>query len=386
LSADAEIRSYTLLKGHRQVELTRLAHPAYNPPSAIRPVSSLPPMLRLLILSDGKPGHYKKSQAIAREIAEQRACRVEQVEIRMRLALWHNVLRPMFRRHRQLPDGGWFRWCYRCDSQPGETDLIISSGGKTAYANAWLAQQLGCANVFIGGTRGVHDAYFSRIVIHDDTRVGDPRFIRSLIPTDITAERLRASVSQYATCRDGQFLDQRHWALLIGGNSGGYRYTNREWRWLIDALPILAERHGIRWLVTTSRRTPRAVEELLRSPELQSCIDDLVIFRTDERRVYNAFLGKAEVIVCTEDSGTMLTEAAATGRPVLSVRPQTARTTAALKRLLDFYSSCDRLRRFPIGALAALEHEDAHWEARGATHGGLGQVGARILEMLPRAA
>ena len=130
----------------------------------------------------------------------------------------------------------------------------------------------------------------------------------------------------------------------------------------------------------------RAAEEMLQSPELRSCIDDLVIFRNDERRVYNAFLGKAEVIVCTEDSGTMLTEAAATGRPVLSVRPQTARATVALERLLNFYTSCGRLRRFPIGALASLERDDVQWKAKETADGGLGQVGAKIIEALPRAA
>ena len=126
-------------------------------------------MLNLLLISDGKPGHYKKSVAIAEAIAKRRVAKVSWLNVRMRLPVFHDVLRRSFRQHRRLPGLPWLRATHRFPKEPlpdATPDLIVSSGGKTAFANAWLAQYHGCPNVFIGHTRGIHDNYFSRIMVY----------------------------------------------------------------------------------------------------------------------------------------------------------------------------------------------------------------------------
>jgi mitochondrial fission protein ELM1 len=344
-------------------------------------------MLRILIPSDGKPGHYKKAAAIAQALAAEQPADVSFLDVRLRLALFHDVLRRHLRRHRRLPGPRWLSLFYRLPAAlPPRPDLIISSGGKTTFVNAWLAQHYGCPNVFIGGTRGVHDAYFSRIVVHDAAYDGDPRFIPSLIPTEITSELLRRAAADYVALRDDAFRARRHWTLLIGGDSGGYRFRQPDWESLGVAIRVLAERHSIRWLMTTSRRTGRGAEEVLRRADLAPHIDELQIFRTDPRRIYNALLGCAESIFCTEDSGTMLTEAAAAGKPLFSIRPRTAEATPALRDLLQFYESRGRLKRVAIDDLQHLRADDVTQGFRVEHEDGLSAVCARILETLPAAA
>ena len=50
------------------------------------------------------------------------------------------------------------------------------------------------------------------------------------------------------------------WTLVIGGDGGGYCYTPADWTQLRDTACRLAAQHGIRWLLTTSRRTPPVAE------------------------------------------------------------------------------------------------------------------------------
>jgi mitochondrial fission protein ELM1 len=42
---------------------------------------------------------------------------------------------------------------------------------------------------------------------------------------------------------------------LIGGNSGAYRYRQKDWLQLTGFLRDAHRSHGIRWLATTSRRS-----------------------------------------------------------------------------------------------------------------------------------
>lgn len=349
-------------------------------------------MLRILIPSDGKPGHYKKAEAIARGIAASRPADIALYDVRLRVAFFHDVLRLHLRRHRALPGPRWLSLFYRLSAElPERPDLIISSGGKTAFINAWLAQHYGCPNAFIGGTRGVHDDYFARIIVQHSARGshpahrGDPRFVPSLIPTEITPELLAHAADAYAAAREPEFRGRRHWTLVLGGDSGGYRYRPAEWEALGAGLRTLAARHGIRWLITTSRRTSTVAETVLQRDDLRPHIDELQIYRTDPRRIYNALLGCGEVIFCTEDSGTMLTEAASAGRPLFSVRPRIARTTRAHRELLDYYSECGWLKRVTIDGLARLQPADIATGFAPQAEFGLSRVCERILDVLPAA-
>jgi mitochondrial fission protein ELM1 len=342
-------------------------------------------MLRILIPSDGKPGHYKKAAAIAQALAAGQPAEVSFLDVRLRLALFHDVLRQQLRRHRRLPGPRWLSLYYRVAALPSRPDLIISSGGKTAFVSAWLAQHYGCPNVFIGDTRGIHDEYFSRIVVHDAAHDGDPRFLSSLIPTEINADLLHRAAADYAATREPDFQRRRHWTLLIGGDSGGYRFRQSDWEALGVAIRVLAERHAIRWLITTSRRTGRAAEDVLRRAGLAPHIDELQIYRTDPRKIYNGLLGCAEAVFCTEDSGTMLTEAAAAGKPLFAIRPRTARGTPALCDLLDFYAARGRLKRIAISDLAQLQQADVTDGFR-AERDDLSAVCRGILEVLTPAA
>lgn len=344
-------------------------------------------MIHLLILRDRKPGHYKKSEAIAQAITRSRPASISRLDVRMKFAAYHNLLKTYLRQHRTLPGLRWLKAIYTLPQPlPDRPDLIISSGGKTAFINAWLAQHYQCPNVFIGDSRGISNEYFSRLVVHDDQHPQDPRFVTAPIPTEITSHLLKRAEADYLTGKPAPFAQTSHWTLLVGGRSGGYRYTRADWSDLANALPVLAARFNIRWLITTSRRSDRICEQLLSTPEVRRSVDELQFVRTDPRRIYNALLARGSTIFCTEDSGTMLTEAAATGKPVVSLRPRKADATPALDALLDYYVHRGQMQRIPLKDLIRLDVPSLTAHAVPDANESLVEVSARIQELLPAAA
>ncbi|MFG0296309.1 MAG: ELM1/GtrOC1 family putative glycosyltransferase, partial [Maioricimonas sp. JB045] len=260
--------------------------------------------MRILILSDGKPGHFKKSEAVAKAIQLCRPAEVEWLDITLRWHGFHSVLKRWFNWRGQLPAPSWLPWVYDMPEPPQmRPDLIVSSGGKTCIANAWLASCMHCPNVFIGDTRGLSPDLFDHILTPDTQFQRDSRYIIGVPPTTIDPQELKEAAEAYLADREDDPAI-RYWSLLIGGNTNcrSFAYTRSEWTTLADSAATLAERHGIRWLITTSRRTGRAAESIFsRHRRLQPHIEDLCLYGKDDRKIFNAFLACADAVFCTED-------------------------------------------------------------------------------------
>jgi mitochondrial fission protein ELM1 len=86
---------------------------------------------------------------------------------------------------------------------------------------------------------------------------------------------------------------------------------------MADQIAAAVDKAGGSLLLTFSRRTPDAAKRVMR--ERLNALPGL-IWDGDGENPYFAFLGAADVILVTEDSANMPTEAAATGKPVYLLR------------------------------------------------------------------
>ena len=305
---------------------------------------------RVLVVSDGLPGHYKKTNAVAQIIRKRFDAEIEWLNVKLKFGAYRTLMRFMLNRTTRVPDANWLRMFYKIPGGiPPAPDMIVSSGGKTSFMSAWLAAHYGCPCVFIGQIRGIEKRYFTRIVASNFDFQEDGKHIRSVPATEIDPDVAAEAAEEYL--RSTGLPPARRWTLVIGGNGGGYEYKPADWRNLRDKACRLAQQHGIRWLVTTSRRTPPVAEDLFLSDEMRACADDVLIYNRDSRVVYNAFLGLADVIVCLEDSGKMLTESVASGRPVLSVRPPVAKTNDRSWALIHRFETAGYIHRMTIDEL-----------------------------------
>lgn len=102
-------------------------------------------------------------------------------------------------------------------------------------------------------------------------------------------------------------------AVLLGGTNKAYRLTLQRIREIADTLAAILRRSGGSALVTPSRRTGASGLSLLRE-RLAGLPAEVWDGAGDNP--YFAYLGLADAVLATADSVSMISEAAATGKPV----------------------------------------------------------------------
>ncbi len=282
--------------------------------------------LRIIALCDGRPGHFNKTKALIKSLEPYYKIKDFWWDIKLRSGLLRPLLTLLINRRIWCPSPRKLELFYRSPTFPQHPpDLIISAGGNTLYANALLAQAFACPNVFIGSIRKLKPNLFWRVITHKDLTPTPPYLHWPITLVDIDVHEIKTKGAKLI--RENGLETQKLWALLLGGDGGGYRYRPRDITDLARMMALAHQIHGVRWLIVSSRRTGEKNEN-----QLKSLLDPEWVAVTSwcseqGSSHYHAMLGAAERIVCTEDSHMMLTEAIATGKPVLSVRPESATPT-----------------------------------------------------------
>jgi len=277
--------------------------------------------LRVLFLSDQKPGHHNFADGVLAAITKLRPVQCVTLPIRIAFPWRMRAVQPLIH-------GGpaalrlALKLGFDVDAAalPGNVDLVLSGGGDTLSANIAAARLLGAANIFAGSLRrGLGYDRFSLVVSSYD-RAGDPaRHIGTLKPSiHDPAQFTRPPPGT----RFGADNPPRRAGLLLGGRSGYFRYRTGEWLRLFRFVRELNAAWGTKWLISTSRRTPGGIADraaaLARDGTLVECFVD---FRTAGPGTLLPIFRDADVMVCTTDSSSMLSEAIAVRLPVIGVTP-----------------------------------------------------------------
>jgi uncharacterized protein len=191
-------------------------------------------------------------------------------------------------------------------------DLLIACGRLTAPL-ALAVKRASRGRVF---WVQVQDPRFARREIdlmvvpeHDPAR-GDNVFPTMGAVHRVTPMRLAEGARRFEPLLAG--LPRPLVAVLIGGDNRVYRLTGSRFAVFVDQLAALA-RAGFGIAVTPSRRTGPAAERLLR--EHLAGFPAFVWDGTGDNP-YFGLLGLADAALVTADSVSMVSEAAAAGRPV----------------------------------------------------------------------
>ncbi len=292
-------------------------------------MSSNPQPKKIVILSDGKPGHYNQSLGIMDQLSDDE---YQLVEINFR-SKWHdNILRIFL----SLFPGGKLTdkviWSILFFSLTEETisklkniqsvALILSTGSSVAAVNLLLGQLLDAKTVTCRppspvGTRQFDLAILPRLYWRQPERINVCRTLG--VPNRISPERLEhfRPLSQKVSSSQRSKI-----GLLIGGNSPLHNISKKvATRW-IDFLLQLVKSRKWQVLLSTSRRTPKVIEEY---------IADIVKDRNDDFPInlfshqtssssqfkFEHILANSDLLLVTEDSFSMVCEACSSGKPVV---------------------------------------------------------------------
>jgi mitochondrial fission protein ELM1 len=269
----------------------------------------------VLLLSDGKPGHYHQSEGVIAAMAHLRPVVTHQLRVRRRRVLPARILQQLLRAGASPRTILRLGYGIRPEALP-PADVIVSAGGETLAANAAIALLLKRPNIFYGSLRRLPPSLIRLNIVYLDRLAVLPNQLVSLPPSAAdpppdTSPASRSNVSH----------PPRLIGALIGGASGVFHYSQDDWSRLLQLMRETYATTGARWLVTTSRRSPAALGDALGAMAARpdSPIAEFIDFRNAGPGTAARVLAAADAIVCTDDSTAMISEAVGARLPVVSL-------------------------------------------------------------------
>ncbi|HIB85198.1 MAG TPA: hypothetical protein EYO59_11560 [Chromatiaceae bacterium] len=307
--------------------------------------------VKILIISDGIPGHVNRAKGVAQLIASH----IEPSEICvLEVKLIHKWLRPLLKivLNNQSPMASTLiSFAYKIDSitHVEDFDLLISAGGNTSFLNAELGAREGIKNLFMGSLRNLSADLFSAVLTLEPIHSGND-IVMNCPPSLTTYEKTHQAAMEYR--RHHHMGEKPLWLMIIGGNGAGCRFTLRDWIALAEGMHRLAERYQITWLLTTSRRTGLRNEAELKRLIPPTILLNAVWYNHKPEKVMQAYLGLAENVFCTIDSMSMITEAISSCVKTNSLAPKIADLDARDQDAMDKFSTMKLLQKVKLDDLS----------------------------------
>jgi mitochondrial fission protein ELM1 len=211
-----------------------------------------------------------------------------------------------------------------------------------------------------------------------------PNYLVSLPPSPFDPGP-RAERGNGPRVRYGRANPPSRVGVLIGGNSGSLRFDREDWQQLMGFLREAHRAHGVNWLAATSRRSGSFIGDALATmaAEADSGLETFIDYRTAGPGTLPRIFAAAEVILCTDDSTMMISEAVGACLPVVSVVPAAAGVEAREAEFRQalaakgWYRPLLLSRLTPEAFLAALE------EIEPRTSNQLDELAAAVSQRLP---
>jgi mitochondrial fission protein ELM1 len=235
-------------------------------------------------------------------------------------------------------------------------DLTVSAMGRGEIAAAFLRKSIGSVALHIGIPGRMPDECFDFLITVaplNNSRLRRPSVSLDMIPTPVLLNDVRARV--------GALIDRwkqrrpRLWAVLVGGDGAGYSYRPDEWHSLAGGLRRLARANGAGLLLTTSRRTGTAAEGILKEGLQGDEVVSGVWYSEEPANAILDYLAAAEVVFCTEDSRSMISDAVAAGKGVYTLRPEKCAAVAVSTEFLALHEARRRIKRLRVTDLSDVD-------------------------------
>ena len=288
---------------------------------------------RIAILSDGKLGHVKQSEAVA-----ERFKKVESQYERLGMeyptqtvrvdykSVWHrrafSAAAPFF-----IPWAqgrmAWLSLFLKPETvrelRGLSADFFISGGSSLTPLNLCLARECRAKSIVLMKPHWPFNYYrydLALIPAHDRGPMPRETFRTLLVPSLSDDEALGRAGKKL-----GQSLPNASrikLGVFIGGPTRDYRFSLESIETVMKAVENVSQQ-GLDYLVTTSRRTPEGIVRFLkeRLSGLNGC-QQLIIASEDSRsEVVPGMMQLADTLIITEDSISMISEAVASQKRVI---------------------------------------------------------------------
>lgn len=293
----------------------------------------------VLILTDGKVGHLRQSEGLAKLIRQQLDSRgiktnlfVQEVKFRSLLAGFILNLRAIFcGKYQYQGILRYLRQALTKESWQGlinfKPDFIISAGSAVSAINYFLAKENQAKSIVLMRPGILSAAKFNLVIIPEHDRLGkgknvvetagalnliDAPYLRQKSEGLKNARLLKGSVGNFCI------------GVLIGGNSKKFSISPEAVIGLAKEIKRSAEELNADILISTSRRTsPEAVEAL--KNEFNNYLRCKLLIIANERNHPDAvggILGLSNIIISSPESISMVSEAISAEKYVFVFKAQ----------------------------------------------------------------
>jgi hypothetical protein len=313
--------------------------------------------MRLLILSDGKPGHLNQSLGIAERIAEMREVECTLVEVRHKSKLRDDLLRVFMRLFgwALIPSRlarsllAWSLTPQSASKLPVEErfDLILSTGSSVAAVNLLLRRVVNGRSVVSLRPYPTGITWFDLVILprHLWPRITRRNVFKSVgVPNRVTSEAVSLLKSRVEN--ELGLTPRPRIGVLLGGEERYNTIRLKTAESLVETLISICREIDGELFLTTSRRTPDEVEEMLeRRLSGEPRCRMLALAKHGTGNIKDAvptILAVCDLVIVTEDSLSMVSEAASSGRKIVILRidRKTRRTPRRVRMYEEICRRC----------------------------------------------
>ncbi|MBI4358814.1 MAG: mitochondrial fission ELM1 family protein [Candidatus Omnitrophica bacterium] len=293
---------------------------------------------RILVLRDERRGHSNQSEAIAREFerlhhtgGRSYEFEFQYVDVRFKsdwcrklFFLFAFLIRPFAQGNLSFLDFFLKPECAQACSA-SHADIIISAGSSLAPLNLLLKKENLAQSIVVMKPSFPYLWHFFDLLIvpaHDAL----PKRARNIIRTWVTPSRvdqdlLQASARELRKVAHLSSNGARRIGVFIGGDTKSYRFHPGDFRkWLIT-LKKCAEESNFELLITTSRRTDPEISSVVKEELGQHPLTKLLVIANEFnlQNVTYGMLALTDIVLVTEDSISMISDAVSAGKTVLVI-------------------------------------------------------------------
>ena len=283
--------------------------------------------MQAILLSDGKPGHYNQSLGVIERMPE---CEYHWIDVKFRSKQRDNLLRVLMRlfgRFR-LPHR-FIRTCLHMALQrdtlaevyAAAPDLILSTGSSLAAPNLLIGRLLDAKTVTCRRPSPVGIHHFDLAILPRMywSRRNRENVCKTLgVPNRVCPEAL--GTQRKTLLADLGLSDQQRVGVLIGGEDRYDTITETTAARFIEGLRRFVTKWDSQLLLTTSRRTPLPVENLISKALSNTQRCPILVLAHGENSITDpveTIFALSDVIIVTADSFSMVCEAASSGKRVI---------------------------------------------------------------------
>jgi mitochondrial fission protein ELM1 len=288
----------------------------------------------LLVLVDGKTGHLRQLESLIKVIKEVAEEKNYEFNIKKVKIVFKNRFMKGFQVFCTTLASRYHcrgcLWCLRrtLDRSSYEelertfADIVVSCGSSTAYVNFVLSSELKAKSMHIMRPGLLSTKRFDLVIMpeHDSA----PKR-RNVIVTKgslnlIDDEYLKEQTENLLQISNFKFQTSNlKIGLLIGGDTKDFRLSEELMVILVKELKKLIYELNANILVTTSRRTPKEIELLVKKEFLNEPRCSFLVIANEKNLTFavGGILGLSDMVVISPDSVSMISEAASSGKYVI---------------------------------------------------------------------